>query len=116
MAQVLFRKYAPADYYDALIAGTKHTSEINPIAIKAMSHIGININKQKPKEVTEDMTRNATKYFLSLENKEKIENKEKNKHKNYSFGVKEISESFSITLGVTSSAVINRIKIYFKTE
>jgi arsenate reductase len=76
MAQVLFRKYAPADYYDALIAGTKHNSEINPIAIKAMSHIGININKQKPKEVTEDMTRNVTKYFLSLENKEK------NKHKN----------------------------------
>jgi len=53
-----------------------NTSEFNPVAIKAMSHIGININKQKPKEVTEDMTRNATKYFLSLENKEK------NKHKN----------------------------------
>jgi arsenate reductase (thioredoxin) len=63
----LFRKYTPADDYDVLSAGTKHTSEINPVAIKAMSHIGININKQKPKEVTEDMTRNATKYFLSRE-------------------------------------------------
>ena len=65
-----------ADDYDALSAGTKHTSEINPVTIKAMSHMGININNQKPKEVTEDMTRNAIKYFLSLENKEK------NKHKN----------------------------------
>jgi hypothetical protein len=35
----------------------------------------IGISKQKPKEVTEDMTRNATKYFLPLENKEKNEDK-----------------------------------------
>jgi len=57
MAEAFFRKYAPADDYEAVSAGTKHTSEMNPIVIKAMSQIGIDISKQKPKE----MTRNATK-------------------------------------------------------
>ena len=47
--------------YEAVSAGTKLTSEINPIAVKAMSQIGIDISKQKPKEMTEDMIRNATK-------------------------------------------------------
>ncbi len=60
MAEAFFRKYAPDDY-DTASAGTKHISEINPVAIKAMSHIGIDISKQKPKELSEDMIRNATK-------------------------------------------------------
>ena len=60
MAEAFFRKYAPDDY-DATSAGTKHISEINPIAVKAMSQIGIDISKQKPKELSEDMIRNATK-------------------------------------------------------
>jgi arsenate reductase (thioredoxin) len=53
-----FRKYAP-EGYEAKSAGTKHTFEINPVAIKAMSQIGIDISKQKPKEMTEDMIRNS---------------------------------------------------------
>ena len=62
MAEAFFRKYAPSDSYEAASAGTtKLASEINPIAIKAMSQIGIDISKQKPKEITEDMIRNATK-------------------------------------------------------
>jgi|SRR6185437_519262 len=60
MAEAFFKKYAPGDY-DAASAGTKHISEINPTTIKAMSHIGIDISKQKPKELSEDMIRNATK-------------------------------------------------------
>ncbi len=60
MAEAFFRKYAPDDY-DAASAGTKHISEINPVAIRVMSHIGIDISKQKPKELSEDMIRNATK-------------------------------------------------------
>ncbi|MGN6624642.1 MAG: arsenate reductase ArsC, partial [Candidatus Nitrosocosmicus sp.] len=54
------RKYAP-DSYESISAGTKHTSEINPLAVKAMNQKGIDINKQKPKEITEDMIKNATK-------------------------------------------------------
>ena len=61
MAEAFFRKYAPSDIYEAVSAGTKLSSEINPIAVKAMSQIGIDISKQKPKEITEDMIRNATK-------------------------------------------------------
>ncbi|MGN6823084.1 MAG: arsenate reductase ArsC [Candidatus Nitrosocosmicus sp.] len=60
MAEAFFRKYAP-DIYEAISAGTKHTSEINPLAVKAMNQKGIDINKQKPKEITEDMIKNATK-------------------------------------------------------
>jgi len=60
MAEVFFRKYAP-DSYEAVSAGTKHTSEINTIVVKSMSQIGIDISKQKPKEITEDMIKNATK-------------------------------------------------------
>lgn len=60
MAEAFFRKYAPYSY-EAASAGTKHTSEINPVAVKSMSQIGIDISKQKPKELSEDMIRNATK-------------------------------------------------------
>ena len=60
MAEAFFRKYAP-DYYDATSAGTKHIAEINPIAVKTMSHIGIDISKLKPKELSEDMIRHAAK-------------------------------------------------------
>jgi arsenate reductase len=31
------------------------------LLVKAMSQIGIDISKQKPKEITKDMIRNATK-------------------------------------------------------
>ena len=61
MAEAFFRKYALSDSYESISAGTKHTSEINPIAVKAMRKIGLDISKQKPKEFTEDMIKNATK-------------------------------------------------------
>lgn len=60
MAEAFFRKYAP-DSYETVSAGTKHTTEINPVAIKAMSQIGLDISKQKPKEMTEDMIINSVK-------------------------------------------------------
>ena len=60
MAEAFFRKYAPNDY-DAESAGTKLAYEINPAAIKVMDQIDIDIRKQKPKELTEDMIKNATK-------------------------------------------------------
>ena len=60
MAEGFFRKYAP-EGYEPLSAGTKPTSEINPIAIQAMKEVGIDISKQRPKDITEDMMRNSTK-------------------------------------------------------
>ena len=59
MAEGFFRKYAPKDY-ETISAGTVPTSHINPIAVIVMKEVGIDISKQKPKDLTEDMMRNAT--------------------------------------------------------
>jgi arsenate reductase (thioredoxin) len=59
MAEGFFRIYAPQGYA-AISAGTKSSGEINPLAIQAMKEYGIDISKQKPKIITEDMIRNAT--------------------------------------------------------
>jgi arsenate reductase (thioredoxin) len=58
MAEVIFRKYAPK-HYSALSAGTEPSAEINPLAIEVMREFNIDISKQKPKIITEDMIRNA---------------------------------------------------------
>ncbi|MEJ7642576.1 MAG: arsenate reductase ArsC [Candidatus Nitrosocosmicus sp.] len=60
MAEGFFRKYTSKNY-EAISAGTVPTSQINPLAIEAMKEIGIDISFQKPKELTENMMRNATK-------------------------------------------------------
>lgn len=59
MAEGFFRKYAPKGY-ETISAGTVPTSQINPIAVEVMREVGIDISKQKPKVLTEDMMRNAT--------------------------------------------------------
>ena len=59
MAEGFFRKYAPRGYA-TLSAGTRPVSEINPLAIQVMKEVGIDISKQKSKDLTEDMIRNAS--------------------------------------------------------
>jgi arsenate reductase len=60
MAEGLFRKYSP-DGYEPISAGTIPTSQINPVAIQAMNEVGVDISRQKPKDITEDMMRNSEK-------------------------------------------------------
>ena len=60
MAEGFFRKYAP-EGFEPMSAGTKPTSQINPLAIQVMNEIGIDISKQKSKDLTEDMMRNSDK-------------------------------------------------------
>jgi protein-tyrosine-phosphatase len=60
MAEGFFNKYAPKGYR-AISAGTRPTSQINPLAIQAMKEIGIDISNQKPKIIDEDMIRNSAK-------------------------------------------------------
>jgi arsenate reductase (thioredoxin) len=60
MAEAFFRKYAP-EGYESLSAGTKPTSEVNPIAIQALKEVGIDISKHRPKDITEDMLRNSSR-------------------------------------------------------
>ena len=60
MAEGFFRKYCTEDY-EPISAGTRHKSQINPVAVEVMKEVGIDISGQKPKELTEDMMRNAAK-------------------------------------------------------
>ncbi|MGC2307267.1 MAG: arsenate reductase ArsC [Nitrososphaeraceae archaeon] len=60
MAEGFFWKYAP-EGYGPLSAGTKPTSQINALAIQVMNEIGIDISKQRSKDLTEDMMRNSDK-------------------------------------------------------
>jgi len=60
MAEGFFKKYAPKEY-EAISAGTKPVSEINPLAIEVMREVYIDISGQKSKEITEDMIRNSSK-------------------------------------------------------
>lgn len=62
MAEGFFnQKYAPKNYR-AISAGTKPTSQINPLAVQAMNEVGIDISSsQKPKIITEDMIKSSEK-------------------------------------------------------
>jgi protein-tyrosine-phosphatase len=59
MAEGFFRKYLP-EGYEPLSAGTRPTSSINPLAVEAMSEVGIDISKQRSKILTENMIRKST--------------------------------------------------------
>jgi protein-tyrosine-phosphatase len=59
MAEGYFIKYASKGY-EVISAGTVPPSQINPIAVEVMKEAGIDISNQKPKDLTEDMMRNAT--------------------------------------------------------
>ena len=60
MVEGFFRRYAPRGYM-TLSAGTKPSRDINPIVIKVMKEVGIDISNQKSKDITEDMMRNSAK-------------------------------------------------------
>jgi protein-tyrosine-phosphatase len=60
MAEGFFRKYSPKGYR-GISAGTRPTSSINPLAVAAMNEIGIDISRQKPKLVDDDMIRNSSR-------------------------------------------------------
>lgn len=53
-------KYRPKGYR-AISAGTRPTSQINPLAVQAMREVRIEISGQKSKIITEDMIRNSAK-------------------------------------------------------
>ena len=54
IAEAFFRKYAPNNY-EALSAGTEPAGNLNPLAIEAMKEVGIDISRQRPKIITEDI-------------------------------------------------------------
>jgi arsenate reductase (thioredoxin) len=60
MAEGFFRNLG-LDEYEAVSAGTKPVSAINPLAVRVMKEVGVDISHQKSKDITEDMMRNSTK-------------------------------------------------------
>jgi len=60
MAEGFFRKHSTEDY-EPISAGTRHKSQIDPVAVDVMKEVGIYISCQKPKKLTEDMMLNAAK-------------------------------------------------------
>jgi arsenate reductase len=61
MAEGFFnQRYAP-EGYRAISAGTRPVSQINPLAVQAMSEVGIGISNQKSKIITEDMIKGSEK-------------------------------------------------------
>lgn len=61
MAEGFFnQRYAPKGYR-AISAGTRPVSQINSLAVQVMSEVGIDINSQKSKLITEDMIKASAK-------------------------------------------------------
>lgn len=58
MAEGFFRKYASKELVP-ISAGSRPISEINQTAVQAMKEIGIDINKQKPKKLSEELIRDS---------------------------------------------------------
>jgi arsenate reductase (thioredoxin) len=61
MAEGFFnQKHAPKGYR-AVSAGTRPSSQINPLAVEVMKEAGIDISSQKSKIITEDMIKSSEK-------------------------------------------------------
>lgn len=58
IAEGFFRKYASKGWAP-LSAGSRPTPEINPLAVQAMNEVGIDISKQRPKELSEELIRSS---------------------------------------------------------
>jgi arsenate reductase len=61
MAEGFFNQRYAQKGHHAISAGTRPVSQINPLAVQAMSEVGIDISGQKSKIITEDMIRNSAK-------------------------------------------------------
>ena len=61
IAEGFFNKKYALKGYRAISAGTRPVSQINALAVQAMSEVGIDISNQKSKIITEDMIRSSAK-------------------------------------------------------
>jgi protein-tyrosine-phosphatase len=60
MAEAFFRKYMPKGF-DAISAGTKPSTQVNPIVLQAMTEIGIDIENQTPKHISQQIISESDK-------------------------------------------------------
>jgi arsenate reductase (thioredoxin) len=59
MAEAFFRKYAPSQF-QAISAGTKPSEKVNPIVVQVMREVGIEIQNNQPKLLTNQVIDDAT--------------------------------------------------------
>ena len=60
MAEAFFRKYMP-EGFEAISAGTKPSTLVNPIVLQAMKEIGIDIENQTPKHISQQIISESDK-------------------------------------------------------
>jgi protein-tyrosine-phosphatase len=60
MAEAFFRKYTPKGF-EAISAGTKPSIHVNPIVLQAMKEIGIDIENQTPKHISQQIISESEK-------------------------------------------------------
>jgi len=60
MAEAFFNKYAVGKAV-AVSAGTRPANQVNPKAVEVMKEVGIDISKQKPKLLTQEVTKEVDK-------------------------------------------------------
>ena len=60
MAEAFFKKFA-SDTFNVSSAGTTPSSQINPIVIQVMKEVGITMENQQPKMLSDSMINNSFK-------------------------------------------------------
>ncbi len=60
MAEAFFRKYMPKGF-ETISAGTKPSTQVNPIVLQAMKEIGIDIENQTPKHISQQIISESEK-------------------------------------------------------
>lgn len=69
MAEAFFRKYAPEKFLVSS-AGTKPSTQINPIVIQAMNEVGIDIKTNIPKYLSNEILDDSTTVNMGCMDKE----------------------------------------------
>ena len=60
MAEAFFKKYAPSKF-KVISAGTAPSSQVNPKVVQVMEEIGITLDQQSPKLLSNDMIQDSLK-------------------------------------------------------
>ncbi len=60
IAEAFFKKYAP-EKFNVISAGTIPSTQLNPLVVKVMQEIGINLDDQQPKLLFDTMIENSFK-------------------------------------------------------
>jgi protein-tyrosine-phosphatase len=68
MAEGFLKEYAPQ--FHVTSAGTQPKSQLHPVVVQVMKEIGIDITKQKPKELTNQMLEQSITVNMGCMNRE----------------------------------------------